>query len=108
MARGPEAKIQDDVVRYSRSVGCVAYKFESPGKSGVPDFLFSHINCGPFLMEFKAPGQSPRPLQLIRQAEMADGGFTVFSCVDNRLMGYEIIDDMIARAPLRHRPVLGL
>lgn len=108
MARGPEAKVQDAVVRYARSVGCKAYKFESPGNSGVPDFLFSHINSGPFFMEFKAPGAKPRPLQEIRQSEMADAGCVVFGCVSSVQIGKEIVDDMVNRAKLRHLPVPGL
>ena len=108
MPRGPEAKIQDAVVAHARSVGCKAYKFESPGNSGVPDFMFTHINCGPFFVEFKAPGAKERPLQVIRQAEMADAGCVVYASVDNVRVGKEIIDDMVNRAKPRHKPVPGL
>lgn len=108
MPRGPEAKIQDASVKYARKMGCMAIKLESSTYSGLPDFMFSHINCGPFLMEFKAPGKLPRPLQIERQRQMADAGFTVFSCVSSTRVAQEIIEDMVNRAVLRHKPVAGL
>lgn len=109
MPRGPESKIQSAATKYARSLGCVTYKFESPGHAGVPDYMLSHINCGPFFMEFKAPGGKQRPLQDIRQSEMADAGCTVFPCVDSLRIAKEIIDDMVNRAPNpRHKAVAGL
>lgn len=86
----------------------MAIKLESSTYSGLPDFMFSHVNCGPFLIEFKAPGKAPRPLQIERQSQMAQAGFTVFSCVSSTRVAQEIIDDMIARRVLRHKPVPGL
>lgn len=108
MPRGPEAKIQDTVVKYARKKQVMAIKLESSNTNGLPDYLFSHIDCGPFLMEFKAPGRAPRPLQVVRQQEMADHGFTVFPCVDSVRMGMEIIDAMIARRVPETKPVAGL
>lgn len=108
MPRGPEAKIQDAVVKYARKCGLMAIKLESSSLNGLPDFMFSHINCGPFFMEFKAPGSKPRPLQLERHQQMADCGFTVFSCVDSARIGMEIIDAMIERRVPETKPVAGL
>lgn len=95
MPRGPEAKIQDAVVAHARATGYIAYKFESPNKPGVPDFLFSHPACGPFWVEFKAPGGKPRPLQVVRQAEMAKAGCLVFNVASARA-GTELLDEMVA------------
>lgn len=108
MPRGPEAKIQDASVKNARKMGCMAIKLDSTTYSGLPDYLFSHINCGPFLMEFKAPGSVPRPLQIERQKQMADAGFVVFSCVSSTRVAAEIVEDMVNRRKPRHKPVAGL
>ena len=95
MAHGPERKIQDKAVKHARSVGCFAVKFESNTAVGVPDFLFSHANCGVFFIEFKAPGQKPKPHQVSRMAEMGAAGCRCF-WTDSSRKAIEIIDKMVA------------
>jgi hypothetical protein len=45
-----------------KSLGMSSYKWESPGEPGVPDrFFFKEGKT--LVVEFKAPGEKPRPLQ---------------------------------------------
>lgn len=57
-----ESKIERAVCAYAKKKGMEVYKFVSPGRSGVPDRIFIHHGSILFI-EFKAPGQKPRPLQ---------------------------------------------
>lgn len=104
MPRGPEAKIQDAVVKQARQWKFVAFKLESNTTNGIPDYFFSHVECGPFLIEFKSPTGSPSPIQKIRHAELAKAGVRVF-VVKSIRVGHEILEDMMWGAPLRHQPV---
>lgn len=105
MPRGPEGKIQDKATAHARSRGCFACKFESVTHSGVPDYLFSHLKCGVFLIEFKAPGKKPSPHQVLRMQEMVAAGVTIF-WTDSSRIAMEIIDDMIDHGmPVRHANV---
>lgn len=55
----------------------IAYKFESPGNSGVPDRIVLLPNGRIYFVELKAPGKKSRPLQLNQQRKIANLGFTV-------------------------------
>lgn len=57
-----EAYLRDRV----RQVGGRAYKFVSPGNDGVPDRLVCFPGGRIVFVELKAPGQKPRPLQLVQ------------------------------------------
>lgn len=61
MARGPEARIQDRIVKMFRSRGWLAQK-NSAG-AGWPDFTFISPTAHILFAEFKAPGASLRPIQ---------------------------------------------
>lgn len=104
MPRGPEAKIQDAVVKQARAWRFVAFKLESNSMSGVPDYFFSHVESGPFLIEFKSPTGSPSKIQAARHVELAKAGVRVF-VVKSIRVGKEILEDMMWGADLRHKPV---
>lgn len=54
-----------------------AYKFESPGNSGVPDRLVLLPGGRVFFIELKAPGKKSRPLQVAQQRKIASLGCEV-------------------------------
>lgn len=59
-----EKEIEKRLVHKVKEVlGGRAYKFVSPGNSGVPDRIVCVPGGGIFLVELKAPGERPRPLQ---------------------------------------------
>lgn len=70
-----------DIEQYLRekvkAVGGRAYKFTSPGNSGVPDRLVLLPGGMIAFIELKAPGKKPTPLQHVQQKRIADLGFQV-------------------------------
>lgn len=85
---GIEAKSKD----YMRKCGGRAYKFVSPGQSGVPDDMLTHPNCGPFFVEFKSKGKPLRLLQDLVCDEMIEAGCRVYKGVDSLAKAISIID----------------
>ena len=86
---GIEAKAK----QYMReSCGGKTYKFVSPGCNGVPDDLFTHVNCGPFFMEFKSKGKKLQELQEYVCDEMIMHGCRVYKGVDSLEKAINIID----------------
>jgi hypothetical protein len=57
--------------------GGQAYKFVSPGNSGVPDRLIL-FNKQAIFVETKAPGKKLKPLQEKRKREIEAQGFKVY------------------------------
>lgn len=71
-----EKRIENYLVRRIKSLGGKAYKFISPGNTGVPDRLIivpvkageqSAIIC---FVELKRPGKQPRPQQVAKMNEL--------------------------------------
>lgn len=85
-----ESYIERKVCEYAKSLGWMVFKFNSPGKSGVPDRIFMKKGKIVFI-EFKAAGKRPTKLQLHIHREMENAGFHVH-VVDNILSGKEIFD----------------
>ncbi|NRG44208.1 VRR-NUC domain-containing protein [Bacillus sp. CRN 9] len=56
----------------------IAYKFESPGNSGVPDRLVLLPGKKIVFVELKAPGKKPSPIQLAQHRKITKLGFEVF------------------------------
>ena len=54
-----------------------ALKLVAPGRAGVPDRLVLMPGGQVWFVELKAPGRSPRPLQLYRIEELSELGFRV-------------------------------
>ena len=105
---GLETIIEKDARDYMRDLGGCSLKWVSPGNNGVPDRILSHINCGAFLIEFKAPGKKLRPDQILMCEELASKGFRIYAGYDWRgvnstKMAREIIDDEVLRVPHTHR-----
>lgn len=69
-----ESRLRDE----AKKRGGMAIKFVSPGLNGVPDRLVL-MPCGKMaFIELKAPGKTPRPLQLKRKKQLEGLGFKVF------------------------------
>lgn len=88
-----EKQIEQKLVKAVRSMGGIAPKLVSPGYAGMPDRIVllpgGHIG----FVEVKAPGCSPRPLQLARHGQLRELGFTVCVLADEKQIG-EVLDDI--------------
>lgn len=91
-----EKKIEVAVKDYARSLGCLAYKFTSPGHSFVPDGLFIAPNGLMWFCEFKREGAKPTPGQLREHERLREHGVTVF-VVDSVALGKRMVDSMVER-----------
>ena len=65
-----EKEIEIHLVKRVKELGGRAYKFVSPGVSGVPDRLVCLPGGRVIFAELKAPGQKLRPLQELRRTEL--------------------------------------
>lgn len=88
-----ESLIETRLTKKCRAEGWRVYKFVSPGTAGVPDRLILLPGGRAVFAELKAPGKKPRPLQLLRQEQIAALGFTVEPAIDS----YAAVDDFIER-----------
>ena len=59
-----EKSLEQKVVKYAKAMGCLCYKFTSPGNRGVPDRIIIGPTGKVLFLELKAPGKKPTPLQL--------------------------------------------
>jgi hypothetical protein len=73
-----EKEIEEYLVKRVRESGGMAYKFVSPGRSGVPDRIVVMPNGLLIFVELKAPGGSTRPLQDRQISELRRLGQMVF------------------------------
>jgi len=73
-----------------KSVGGRAYKFTSPGNSGVPDRLVLLPGGRCIFVELKAPGKEPTPIQLLQHNKLRALGFTVL-VIDSKQKADEFI-----------------
>ncbi|WP_026523279.1 VRR-NUC domain-containing protein [Butyrivibrio sp. MB2005] len=77
-----EKQIERNLVKKAEKMGGVAFKFVSPGLSGVPDRIVLLPGGYIGFVELKAPGKKMRPLQEKRKAQLEALGFLVF-CLDS-------------------------
>lgn len=79
---GIEQKTEKTLKQAVENAGGLCWKLTSPGTAGVPDRLIilpgGHIG----FVETKAPGQTPRPLQVRRHNQLTQLGAKVFT-LDN-------------------------
>ena len=73
-----EKHIEKELAARTRAMGGIVPKFTSPGFDGMPDrlVLLPHGRMG--FVELKAPGRTPRPLQLARHRLLRRLGFKVY------------------------------
>lgn len=87
--------IERDIERYlvlrAKEAGGKAYKWTSPGNSGVPDRIVMLPGGRVAFAELKAPGKKPTPLQVNQQRYIAGMGLPV-EVIDSK----EGVDDFIS------------
>ena len=87
-----ESRIEQKTTEYAKSLGMAALKLNVKGQAGWPDRLYlwnGHV----WFVEFKAPSQKPRPLQLEVHKRMQKLG-AVVKVVDNLIDGRTIINEL--------------
>lgn len=72
-----ENKIEKYLKTKVSQIGGKAFKFVSPGVSGVPDRIVLLPGARSVFVELKAPGEKPRPIQLHRIKQIRALGFRV-------------------------------
>lgn len=77
-----EREVEKRLVDAVRAKGGKAYKFTSPGSSGVPDRLIILPNGKMGFVEVKAPGKKARPEQCYQQRRLEELGCYV-AVLDN-------------------------
>lgn len=73
-----EKEIENYLVRKIKNKKGIAYKFTSPGNSGVPDRLCLLPNGKIFFVELKSPGKKPRALQVNQIRKITNLGQRVY------------------------------
>lgn len=72
-----EKDIEEYLRKQVQAMGGKAYKFVSPGNDGVPDRLVCLPGGRVVFVELKAPGKTPRPLQIHQMGVLKKLGFRV-------------------------------
>ena len=89
-----EKVIEQQLVKAVKKVGGVCWKFVSPGTNAVPDRIIL-VSIGRIaFVEVKAPGEKPRPLQVMRINQIRRLGFKVY-VLNNKNQIEEIIKDVL-------------
>lgn len=88
-----EKEVEKYLIRKVSSLGGIAFKFVSPGMSGVPDRIVCYQGQS-FFVELKAPGSKPRELQMAMAKRIRTTGMKVY-CISNK----EQVNDLIKVLP---------
>lgn len=88
-----EREIEKKLVDAVKTQGGVCWKFVSPGTAGVPDRIILMPMGRIAFVEVKAPGESPRKLQLARHRLLRRLGFRTF-VLDNPEQIGGILDEI--------------
>jgi hypothetical protein len=86
-----EKDVEGAVCKYARQKGLLSLKFEPDSSRGWPDRIFLGSGGVVFFIEFKKPGEPPRPLQVHRIKILQNLGLPVF-VVDSIQEGKGVID----------------
>ena len=89
--------LEKEIEKYLRdkikNLGGVAYKFISPGNSGVPDRLICLPAGKAIFVELKAPGKDPKPHQNLQINRLRILGFDV-RIIDSKQKVDEFINEI--------------
>ena len=88
-----EREIEQKLIDAIKAQGGVCWKFVSPGTAGVPDRIILMPMGRIAFVEVKAPGESPRKLQLARHRLLRRLGFKTF-VLDNPEQIGGILDEI--------------
>lgn len=83
-----------------KKLGGTAYKFVSPGRTGVPDRLVCLPGGRIFFAELKSEGRKSTLTQERQQNRLRELGFTVYSDVDSKAKVKEVIELEVCAARL--------
>ena len=86
-----EAQIERKICEHAKLRGCIAYKFTSPGRAGVPDRLLIAPDGTVFMIEFKTPTGRLSALQINEHRRLNEHNVAVY-VVDNVAEGKRIVD----------------
>lgn len=89
-----ERNIERFFAKQIKAAGGIALKLISPGFSGLPDRLVLLPKGRIYFVELKAPGKSPRPLQLAAHRILLNLGFNVLT-IDSRERVKEFIREVV-------------
>ena len=73
-----EKEVEQKLIEAVKKMGGIAPKFTSPGFDGMPDRLVFLPGRHFGMVEVKAPGEKPRPLQVSRHKLLQRLGFKVY------------------------------
>ena len=88
-----EKKIEQNLALMVKRRGGICPKFVSPGYDGMPDRIVLMQNGRMAFVEVKAPGKSPRPLQVQRHKLLRALGFKIYVLDDENQIG-GILDEI--------------
>ena len=91
-----EKEIEQKLVKEVRRAGGMCPKFVSPGSNGMPDRIVMMPGGHLVFVEVKAPGQKPRPLQLVRHDQLRALGFQVIVLDDPKQI-HSIVEEVKTR-----------
>lgn len=74
-----------------KKLGGTAYKFVSPGQTGVPDRLVCLPGGKVFFVELKSEGRKSTPVQKRQQEKLKTLGFRVYADIDTKAKVREVI-----------------
>lgn len=74
-----------------KKLGGTAYKFVSPGQTGVPDRLVCLPGGKVFFVELKSEGRKSTPVQKRQQEKLKTLGFRVYADIDTKEKVREVI-----------------
>jgi hypothetical protein len=92
-----KARVEKPVVEHARRLGIFVTKLELPHYKGMPDDVFWLRGGRPVLIEFKAPGCEPGPLQALHHRLLTKLGYRVF-VIDDAIEGKDLIDKLFKEA----------
>lgn len=87
-----EKEIERYLVKQVEKAGGKAYKWVSPGNSGVPDRIVMFLNGVSLGVELKAPGRHLSQKQILRHMELQRFGWWIH-VIDSK----EKVDELIQR-----------
>ena len=88
-----ESAIEKAVTKCAENQGWLPLKFVSPGNVGVPDHLYIREGVTIYV-EFKAPGETPAPQQVLQIKRFRKHGARVF-VIDNKAMGKHLFNVLL-------------
>lgn len=104
-----ESKIEQHACELAwKHLGIIGSKLVTPGDTGYPDRIFWIPGGRPLLIEFKRPGEEPRPKQEYIQNQLRKLGYQV-EVHDNAIRAFQSVINAVesSRLPKEGREILA-